>query len=823
METIRKKYSMSTQRTARLKADVLSAPREISTARARILTEAFQRHADKPLILKRALAYQAILENVPITIHQDELIVGGFTEKRKGAFLMPENNVDGLDLSKNYNQAVKGVLNALIQPLTKVVSIFNKPLTVRISAANLLFEQALDTFENRSSQRFSITEDEKQDLAETIFPYWKNRDGYSLYRSFLTPEEKRLMNQFAYAAEHAFVGGVFLFHPHLEKSIQPGLMSIIELAERKISERRSDLGDTAPLNDFYEAMIISCRAVIAFANRYAARAETLAATTADGQRRAELLHIADMCRHVPANPPRSFYEGMQSLFLTYIAVAMDDGGHEIPFGRWDQALYPLYKRDLETGETTKEQALELIEAFLIKINEFEFLLNNKARLFEDGNSGRLTLTIGGVDQDGRDATNDLSCLFLEALSNTRMIRPNPAVRLHRETPEPFLNQVVEIMASGANTIQVFNDEAIVQGFLDAGFPAADARDYIIGGCVQPIPKSTYGSVCAAHLALPKTLELFLRKHRQAMEFDEFYREYKAYLSGIIKNITRTLQASDRAHKERLPTTFVSALTDGTMETGRDVKEGGAKHNLTGISLLGLGTLADSLMAIKHAVFDERRFTLAELNKMLDRDFSGFEAERLYLLNKIPKYGNDNDEVDRFVREISDFCNAEEKQYATFRGGQYSLGAHSENGQVVFGLITGATPDGRKQMEPLSVGAGSARGRETQGCTAALKSVSKINASSVISGISVNVRLHPSLLEGQQKIRRFRDLISTYFYDYGGQNLQANVVSTEILRAAQKNPAAYRDLLVRISGYSATFVDLTKYTQEEIIARTEYLR
>ncbi len=394
---------------------------------------------------------------------------------------------------------------------------------------------------------------------------------------------------------------------------------------------------------------------------------------------------------------------------------------------------------------------------------------------------------------------------------------------HQGTPEPFLNRVTEIMASGANTIQIFNDEAIIRGFIDAGFPAADARDYIIGGCVQPIPKSTYGSVCAAHLVLPKALELFLKQYHKAGGFDEFYREYQAFLSVIIQNITRTLQAVDRAHKERLPTTFVSALTDGTMETGRDVKEGGAKHNLTGISLLGLGTLADSLMAIKQAVFDERRFTLAELNKMLDRDFSGFEAERLYLLNKIPKYGNDREEVDRFVREVSDFCSMELKRYTTFRGGQYSLGVHSENGQVVFGLLTGATPDGRKQMEPLSIGAGSARGREKQGCTAALKSVSKINASSVISGISVNLKLHPSLLDSPQKIRRFRDLISTYFFDFGGQNLQTTVVSTEILRAAQENPTAYSDLLVRISGYSATFVDLTKYTQEEIIARTEYLR
>lgn len=821
MKTDSMAYTPSTERTRALKVAVMAAPREISTARARIFTKSDRENRDKPLLIRRALAYKAMLEEMPIVIHDHEILVGGITEKRRGAFLVPETNVEGMGLGSRYNQVVKKGMGKVIDAASDVTYLFNKSLATKLSTANLLMEQNLDNLENRSSQQFGITPEEKNDIENTILPYWKTRDAISLYRTFLTPEKKKLMNQFTYAAEHQFVGGVFLFNPNLENAIDKGLNAIIKEAENKIIELKEADHHDKEKADFYEAVIISCRAVIHFAGRYADLAESMAAAENDATRKAELLEIARIFRHVPANPPGTFREGLQSLWLNYLAVLLDDCGHEVPFGRWDQLLFPLYKKDLENGAISRGETLELFEAFIIKTNEIEFLLHNKARLFEDGNSGRITLTIGGVDANGNDATNELSYLFLDALSNTRMVRPNPAVRLHRNTPESFIQRVTEIMASGANTIQVFNDESIIKGFMDNGFSARDARDYIISGCVEQIPRATYGSVCASHLVLPRALEIYLRKNTYFSTYDEFLSGYKAYLSKIMKNITETLNIVDRAHKERVPNTFISALAEGPMETGRDVKNGGADKNLTGVSLLGLGSATDGLMVIKKAVFEDRRFSLAELKKMMANDYQKYEAQRQYILNKIPKYGNDDDTVDLIAKDLVDFCSSELKQYKTYRGGQYVLGAHSENGQVVFGFVTGATPDGRKQLAPLSIGAIGAQGREKQGYTAVLNSVSKLDPTHLIGGVSVNLRFNTTTLDTADKRQRFSDMLKAYFFSQGGQNLQTTVVGTETLKAAQQYPEDYQDLLVRISGYSAQFTGLTRYTQDEVISRTEH--
>jgi pyruvate formate-lyase/glycerol dehydratase family glycyl radical enzyme len=808
----KQEYTMSTIRTRELKKTIQSTSREISTVRGRIFTEVFKQNQEKSLIHKRAIAFHTLMKEIPIYIYDNELLVGGITEKRKGAFLSPETNIDGMSIGGKINQPVKRLLSNITNKSSVFVYKVDKFLGMQLASARLLFDMKFDNPENRASQRFHVGTEEKLDLANIILPYWKKRNAYSLYRTYLSREEKSQMNQFNYLAEHAFGGGVFLFHPNIENTVQKGLNQIIgEAEEYKINGN----------DDFYGTLADSLRGVITLANRYAVLAESMAETAESPQRKAELLKMSQICRHVPANPPRTFHEGLQSLWFIYIAVLNDDCGHEVPFGRWDQVLYPLYEEDIKQGRITKEQALELIECFVLKVNEIEFLLHNGASFFEDGNSGRLTLTIGGVDSNGEDATNEVSFLFLEALSNCRMIQPNPAVRLHKGTPDNFLDLVTSIMSSGANTVQIFNDETIIKGFINNGIPLPDARNYLLSGCVQPIPASTYGSVCAAHLVLPRTLELFLKRNQDYHSYEDFYQSYRGYLSEIIKNITITLKKVDTAHKELLPNTLISALVDGAMKNSLDVKSGGTKTNITGISLLGLGTLADSLLALKIAVFEDHLYSLKSIKKMLRQNFDGYEPDRLYLLNKISKYGNDDDSVDMIAQDVANFCSAEASKYTTFRNGKYSIGVHSENGHVVLGFVTGATPDGRKQMEPFSIGAGSARGREKKGYTATLKSVSKLDFTKIISGVSVNLRFNPSLFDTTDKIQKFKNMLLAYFYDYNGQNLQATVVDAETLKLAQQFPENYQDLLVRISGYSARFVELTRFTQDEIISRTEY--
>ena len=733
---------------------------------------------------------------------------------------MPETNIDGMAARGKFDQVKKKWLGKAIDSAANAISLVNPSLSGKLATADMLLEAKLDSFETRSTLTFSVSPDDKKELNQKILPYWKKRNAYTQYRKYLTSKEKNLMEPIvAYAAEHQLVGGVFLFHPNLEKVAQTGLGEIIRDAQSRLDSLKGNSKKEPEKEDFYEAIIITCQALIAFANRYADLAESMAAEEKSADRKKELTEIAAICRNVPERKANNFQEGLQSLWFAFIAAANDDGGHEIPFGRWDQVLYPLYKADIETKRLTKAAALELLEAYLIKADEVEFLLMNKAQFFEDGNSARITLTVGGVDKAGNDATNEISYLFLEAFSNSRLPKPNPAVRLHQKTPVKFLTRAVEIMAAGANTIQVFNDESIIDGFVEQGFSLEEARDYIITGCVQPIPKSTYGSVCAAHLSLPKTLEMFLKRSKGRDSFDGFFEQYMEFNADIIEHITKTLASVDRIHDELIPNTFISAIGDGPMEQGKDIKKGSSKNNLTGVALQGFGTVVDSLMALSKGVFEDKTFSLRELKRMLRHNFKNFASERLYLLNKIDKFGNDIDEVDSLAIKVVDFMSNELKKYTTYRGGKYVLGVHSENGSVVFGRTVGATPNGRRMSQPLSLGGGNGRGFEKNGITAALKSFAKYASSKTIGGVSINMTLLPSLFDSKEKIYRFRDMLSTYFFEYHGMHLMTTVVDAETLEQAKVNPDDYKDLLVRISGYSARFVELTEGTQDEVISRT----
>jgi formate C-acetyltransferase len=795
-----------------LKNAIRNAPREISTIRGNIYTWIFSQHPDRSILENRSLAFRTLMEELPAIIFEGELLVGSVTEKRRGALLAPETNTTGLSLTGRNFLLLKKALSVVLRVAALAIGRINQKMGMKLTNAQMLLDVSFDTPASRKVHPFVVGNREAADIQDTILPYWKKRTAVRRFRAQLERDEKSLIAQFAYSAEHAFGGGVFLFHPNIEQTAMRGLNALV-------LEAREYLARTG--NPLYQGIIDTCTGVLARAEKYAREAERLALQTVSPERKKELQTIADVCRRVPAYPPETFQEGIQSLWFLYTAIVNDDCGHEIPFGRWDQMLYPLYAKDLKAGRITRAGALELLECFLLKTNELEFFLHNGAAFFEDGNTGRLTLTIGGVDRDGNDATNALSYMFLEALSNCRMIQPNPAIRLHKGSPEKFINLVTGIMASGANTVQLFNDETVITGFSRHGYPVADARDYIISGCVQQLPAAAYGSVCAAHLVLPRTLEIFLGKKGSYATYDDFHASYTAFLAEVIRQITRTLGKVDRTHEELLPTLFVSAGASGPMQSGRDVKSGGGCYNMTGISLLGLGTLADSLVAIKKAVYEEQKFSLSKLIRMLAHDFTGYAQEQMYLVNKIPKYGNDNDEVDMLAREMADFCAAEVAKYTTWRKGKFSIGVHSENGHVVFGFLTGATPDGRKAMQPYSIGAGSARGQEKNGYTATLKSVAKLNMNAIISGVSVNLRFSPALLAGDGNLRRFSDMLRTYFFDLGGQNLMTTVIDTATLRQAQLQPHAYPDLLVRISGYSARFVELSKMTQDEIISRTEY--
>lgn len=761
---------LSSRRTSSLKEALLRSPMEISVERARIATEANREYADRPLAIRRALAYRAVLEKIPIRIYENELIVGGITEKRKGAFLFPETKNTWMGLQ-------------------------------------------IDQFGERAGQPLKISPEEKRILLDDILPYWRGKSAHDQYQSSLSEETLDLQKVGAFHTEAQFIGGIFLFNPNYEKIIRGGLDTLLR-----------DMAGPGE-SEFYKSAAIAGRAVINFAARYADLAEKLAIES-NSTRRQELLEIAEICRRVPAQPARTFREALQSFWFVYLGLLFDDGGMEVPFGRLDQVLYPFYEADLAAGRLTRAGALELLEAFCIKASEIVFLLEDSVNLSEDGNTGRLTLTIGGMNREGLDATNDVSRLFLETIANCRTLQPNTAVRLHPGTPADFLGQVVSTMTSGGNNLQVFNDQTVVASMVEHGFSIKDSRNYIVTGCVQPAPESTYGSSCAAGINGPRTLELMISEQAQKGtlggfdSFEAFLESYRNYLFGVTRQVISALEAADSAH-ELLPNPFVSLVMDGPTENGRDVKNGGTRNNITGVSLLGIANLADSLAVIKKAVFEEGKLTMVKLHELLQANFRGNEATRLHLQKGVPKFGNDEEYVDGIARDLVKALRDELHRNRTHRGGRYSFGLHSEAIHVLFGMFTGATPDGRLAGQPLAPGAGPAHGKDVSGYTASLKSMAALDPVKVVGGTSNNLRFHPDLFSNAAQVKKFEDLLAAYFFDLGGQQLQINVVSSETLKDAQQHPEKYGDLLVRISGYSARFVDLSLATQDEIIARTEH--
>ncbi|OHE64752.1 MAG: hypothetical protein A2413_17760 [Treponema sp. RIFOXYC1_FULL_61_9] len=807
------KAQFSSERIAKRYQAHRAAHRWVSTDRAELFTEAWRANPDDGLALRRAKAFAHTLERLPIAIHAGELLVGGLTDRPNGAILFPETNTGGMRPTGPFDKALKGLAMSGAKVLIKVGGWVAPHARSRLSLLEFLVKRSFESFETRPVQAFRIEPLKRQKL-RALIRYWRPRSARARFRELLSPSQRRRQGQFAFTAENQFVGGLFLFNADLGAVVERGLAALMEQARQGLAK-----ADSPEKAEFHESVIVALQAVIRFAERYADLAESLARGAPEAER-AELAEIARICRTVPRNPARGFREAFQSAWFAFLALVLDDGGMEVPFGRLDQILGPAYLVDKAGKGPNPGAATELIEAFFVKASEIEFLLENGVSKVEDGNTGRMTLTIGGIDDKGRDATNELSDLFLDVAGRANTLQPNVAIRIHAGTPADFLERTMRVIAGGSNSVQMFNDGVVMAGLARIGIPETDARDYIISGCVQPVPRGGYGSVCASHIVLPRTLELFLAEDsREHATYEDFLAAYKAFLSGIVAEVDGSLKAADEAHL-LLPNAFVSALVPGALEGDKDVKRGGARHNLTGVSQTGLGTVVDSLHSIETLVYVTGRFSLRRLKRMTSHDFHGYEAERRAILDEVPKFGNDQREVDDKAGDLVRFLSAELDSHATFRGGRYVLGLHSEAGHVVFGMLTGATTDGRRQLEALSVGAGVAGGRDKAGYTAFLNSTLAIDFALAAGGSSVNIRVNPGLLSSEGLIQRFISLVRSYFRQ-GGPHLQLNVVSTETLRSAQARPAEYADLIVRISGYSARFVELNRESQDELISRSEH--
>ena len=811
---------------------------EIEADRAVLLTESYRQTEGEPTITRRAKAFKHILENIPITIRPDELIVGSTTKSSRSCQVFPEFSCDWL-------------------------------------------EKEFDTIATRSADPFYISEETKKALAQ-VYKYWRGKTTSELAAEYMTPEARLAIEHNIFTPGNYFYNGVGHVTVNYAKVLKIGYEGIIEEAKEVLSGLRPGDSEFAQKSHFLNAVIMSCRAVCDYAKRYAALARQEADRETNPQRKKELLQIAENCDRVPAKGASSFYEACQSFWFVQMLIQTESSGHSISPGRFDQYMYPYFKADLERGAITREFAQELMDCLWVKMNDLSKVRDAASAEGFAGYSMFQNLIAGGQDSEGIDATNDLSFMCIEASIHVQLPQPSLSVRVWNGTPHEFMIKAAELTRIGIGLPAYYNDEVIVPALVNRGLTLADARDYNIIGCVEPQKAGkTDGWHDAAFFNMCRPLEMVFSNGIDAGKqisiktgdvtsfktFDEFYDAYKAQMKYMIELMVNAINAIDVAHAERCPLPYLSSMIEDCIGRCKTVQEGGAVYNFTGPQGFGIANMTDSLWAVKILVFDQKKYTLAEFRDALDNNFgkgiSSGKAQQITAaivaelarrgkkldekgiaeiyktvmenqtpsdkkvmydallgdIQDLPKYGNDIHEVDSFARDVAYTYTKPVEYYKNPRGGQYQAGLYPVSANVPLGAQTGATPDGRLAGTPIADGVSPAAGRDTHGPTAACNSVSKLDHFIASNGTLFNMKFHPSALAGRSGIESFINLIRGYF-DQKGSHIQFNVVSRETLLDAQKNPEKYRSLVVRVAGYSALFTTLSRSLQDDIISRTE---
>lgn len=825
-------------RISRLVDNLFAKMPEIESARAILLTESYRQTENEPIVLRRAKAFRHILKNIPIIIRDEELIVGSSTIAPRGCQTYPEFSYEWL-------------------------------------------ESEFDTVATRTADPFFISEKTKKELKEAD-AYWKGKTTSELATSYMAPEAQKAIEHNIFTPGNYFYNGVGHVTVNYGKVIAVGYEGIIEEAKAELASCRPGDANYAKKSRFLEAVIISCEAVIEYANRYAALANELAASCGDAARREELLTIARNCSRVPAKGAQSFWEACQSFWFVQQLLQLESSGHSISPGRFDQYMYPYYEKDVQLGRVTRKFAQELMDCIWVKLNDLNKCRDAASAEGFAGYSLFQNLIAGGQDVEGKDATNDLSFMCINASMHVLLPQPSFSVRVWNGSPHEFLIRAAELTRTGVGLPAYYNDEVIIPSLMNRGLTLADARDYNIIGCVEPQKAGkTEGWHDAAFFNMCRPLELVFSNGVDKGEqisiktgevenfktFEEFYDAYKAQMNYNIELLVNADNAIDVAHAERCPLPFLSCMVEDCMKRGKSVQEGGAVYNFTGPQGFGVANMADSLYAIKKLVFDEKKVTLAEFKRALaanyGRGVSPEEAQRvtvevvknlkaagkpvgeeqiaavlaqvlagsvspedkkrydelLELIEAIPKFGNDVDEVDAFARDVAYTYTRPLQNFKNPRGGTFQAGLYPVSANVPLGAQTGATPDGRLAGKPVADGVSPSAGKDTHGPTAAANSVSRLDHYIASNGTLFNQKFHPSALAGRTGLENFVALIRSYF-DQKGSHMQFNVVTRETLIDAQKHPENYKHLVVRVAGYSALFTTLSRSLQDDIINRTE---
>jgi formate C-acetyltransferase len=639
----------------------------------------------------------------------------------------------------------------------------------------------------------------------------------------------------------AYRNGVGHIVPNHEMVIKKGYRRILEDAENARRELDLTEFDNIGKDAFLRSVVIVCQAAIDFGRRYAAEASRLAALEKDAQRKAELEQIAEICGRVPEQPARTFHEAVQFLWFIELIAQLETNGSSISPGRFDQYMWPYLSKDLEQGALTEAEARDIVECFYIKLSEMVLLYDKTSASFFTNFVMGEHIILGGQKADGSDAVNPLSYLCLQAQMDVGLFQPNLSVRYHKGTADRFLVESLRVVRERNAMPQFLNDELFVPAMVERGVPLEEARCYAADGCDETCIAGKQGGQMFAMLSMAKLLELALNDGkcritgrqngpktgdpRAFTSMDDIWKAFRKQLEFAYRHGATTLNAEVLVHRRIMPAPFLSTTLDTCVERGLDVTNGGVDYYYSIlIAIAGMANVGDSLAALQNLVFEKKKITMADLIAALDSNFVGHEPLRQLLINRAPKFGNDDDYVDALTVKAVDMAYAESQKYKDPRNGAlkssiwpsyFTVTAH-----VQFGETVGATPDGRRAREPLNDGISPTQSMDTHGPTASMNSVAKIHQDQSPAGMIYNMKFSPEVLSSDDRLLALANMIKTYFHKGGGQ-VQFNVTSTKTLLEAQKSPEKYRDLMVRVVGYSALFVELSAAVQGDLIRRTQY--
>lgn len=803
-------------RVNRLRQTFLDRPYEVDVERLRLVTESYQKHALCPRKLQCAYAFENVLLNTKLYIYDQDLILGEIAAPAKASPIYPEFSVNWI-----------------------IDEILHSP------------------FEEREHDQFYIrNEEERKEIVE-LCRWWQGRTIDDLVTSRLEDDQikgsqlgKKIFQTNLY--HYAGTGHLAIDYAKLMKVGYNGLIENAEAGLHALSKRDPEYADK---KEFYQAMIIMLEAAKKYIERYAKLAEEYGAEEKDPKRKQELETMAENCHQIAGGAPKTFWQAMQLFNFATTLIQVESNGHSISYGRMDQWLYPYYEDDIKNGRITKEFALELIEVEYVKMNNPTKLKDKGSMALRNGRGfGGESLTIGGVDRDGNDATNDLTMLMLEGSAHTRMMNPWVCVRMHENTPYELKVKTVECIRAGYGHPKIFNDAPSIRGMMRKGMTLEEARDYCVVGCVElDLPGKEYGWHDAAYVNTAKMMEMVLNggrcldcgphcarwetcgalgKHigpdtgslETYKSFDEVLESVDRQFEYWTDQMCSSLNIIDNAHRARKPVPYVSAFYEDCITSGHDLTEGGAKYNGTGPQASGIATCADTLAAIKQLVFDEKRYTGAELLQAVKDNWKGHE--KIYALvnsSKVHHYGNDDDYADELFKYMFECYCRHIRGRKNPRGGQFSPGVYSVNANVAMGLNTNASVDGRRKGEAISDNMGPVHtdggSHDIYGPTAVANSVTKVDHSLATNGTLMNLKFSQEAVAGVEG----RDNLISFIDEYiakDAMHVQFNIMSSATMRAAQKKPEDYKDMLVRVAGYSAYFVELGKPLQKDLIQRTE---